>query len=182
MKATLNQLEELKLHYAIISGDAYKLVLQHCPHLKHSSMRTSGTSYNIIGTGNDWLPRKYPMLERFEIRIRCLHRPQYIAELSTFFQQNSQIRALSVDSRYTAWISDMLIKQNVKFDHLVINQYTPSIRDLTTHLYEHGVYKQLHLSNSEMDVTQEDGQNLLALSNLERLHVNCYYNVISNFK
>lgn len=169
IKRVLSQLEILQLNNVDVNGDFYEIILKHCPHLKHLDIITR--SNTIIGTGNEWLLRQYPMLKHFEIHVGREHRPslQYAAELSTFFQLNSQIRIFSVNFEYLGWIKHILLELSVKFDRLVVYapEYLQSICNLTNDLYEHGIYERLHLYLYD---AQFDGGNFSTFNNLEKLY------------
>lgn len=187
MKYILNQIEGLKLQIVQINGDFYDVVLQHCPRLKYLNLLTNTSADTIIGTRNEWLCRQYPMLEHFEVhcilyafRSEHNHPLPYTAELSQFFQLNPQIKTFSVDLDYLKLCDHILLEQNVKFDRLVMYVYhfVQSISNFVNTLYQHGVYKRLHLYNNDVEFHQMVDYDFSKFNNLEKLH---FFQIPSNF-
>lgn len=179
IKPILNRLEGLKLQIVRINGDLYEMLLKYCPQLKHLNLLTNTTADMIIGTSNEWLCRQYPTLEHIEIHtvhyafvVKNQQPLPYIVELQHFFQLNPQIRIFSVDLDYLRLCERILLESNIQFDRLVIYvyHYMQSICNFMNVLHEHGVYKQLHLYNNDVEFTHVVGYNFSTFNNLEKIH------------
>lgn len=172
IKYILEQLESLNLYQVEIKGDFYEKLLKFCPRLKYLSVETM--SRTIIGTGNEWLKRRYPTLEHFKIvfsRPRTLPNP--CAELLTFFHQNPNIRMLSVNCLLLLINRALFLGSNIKLDRLYISIYEDlnSICILTNDLYEQGFYKKLHLQIRPELVDEQ--QHLWSFRNIAELNFRC---------
>lgn len=119
----LNQLESLELWNAEIDGEFYETLLKHCPNLKYLGVRTNTLSKWLIGTGNEWLRRGYPMLEHFKMLMGKSSREQSVqyTELSIFFQQNPNIRIFSIDDTLLSINRGIFLGSNIKLERLDIN-------------------------------------------------------------
>lgn len=181
IKYVLNGLEELKLNGVHIDGDFYDVILKHCPLLRHLNVTTNNRHHpgTIIGTGNDWLHRQYPMLEHFEMHIGIDHEepsmepPQYTTELLAFFQQNQKIRIFSTDSGLIEKCQRLLLKSGLKFDRLDIymDHRLHLVCNLANILYENKFYKHLHLYNNQNHLIRNEEHHLSAFNELEKLHL-----------
>lgn len=161
IKYALNRLEALKLSGVHINGDFYEVILKHCPLLKHLNIKTNNHhSETMIGTGNNWLLRQYPMLEHFEMHFVFKYEEplQYVTELLTFFEQNPQIRSFSTDSEFLEKNHRPLLKSNINFDRLDIHidQRLHLVCNLANVLYENQFYMQLHLYNRQEHLIQNE--------------------------
>lgn len=122
IKYVLNQLESLSLVIVRINGDLYEKLLKYCSRLKYLSVETM--TIPIIGTGNEWLERRYPTLEHFKIEfVGVLYRepPSPCAELLTFFQQNPNVRMFSSNCLLLLTYRDLFLGSNIKLDCLFID-------------------------------------------------------------
>lgn len=174
IKYILNQLETLKLNYVQINGDFYEVLLKHCPRLKYLSVGTCTLPKMIIGTGNDWLLRHYPMLEHFEIDIRspCKEALQ-CAEILVFFERNPNVRVFSTDSAFLSLCKPLMLGSNIKFDRLdiLIKHNLNFICNLANDLYTQDIYKKLHLYGGSRAFFRDEAHNLSAFFNLEKLYL-----------
>lgn len=172
IKYILNELETLKLNYVQINGDFYEVLLKHCLRLKYLGVGTCTLPKMIIGTGNDWLLRQYPMLEHFEIDIRSpCKEPLQCAELLVFFERNPNIRVFSTDSAFLLLSNQLMLGSNIRFDRLdiLIKHNLSNICNLTNDLYTQGFYKKLHLYGGSRAFLRDEAQYLSTFFNLEKL-------------
>lgn len=179
IKDILKGVEVLEINECIISGECYASFLKYCPNVKSLSVSRSTKfrdSDTVVGTGNDWLLRKYPSIEHFEMTE--LYELQLI-ELKTFFEQNSNVQTFSTDAK-SLWVNGELFRTaNVKLDIFVIsivlskivdsNKRLISIKDsiykLLVELHERGFYQRLHLYVYFAE--QKDVDLLLTLNGIE---------------
>lgn len=106
LKETLSKLDSLKLYHCSAYGEFYAELLNFCTSLKRLYLglplgkcldyfeKTHFHDGIMIGTGNDWLLRKYPTLEHLEL---CQPEPFKINELKSFFDQNPNIRSFGIN-------------------------------------------------------------------------------------
>lgn len=159
IKGILTGVESLEMNECIVNGDFYEDCLKYCPNLRTISVTRSDRIRNksiIIGTGNEWLLRKYPKLEQFELNDSYRLKTN---ELKIFFEENPNVRTFSTDSR-TLWANRYtFIDTDIKLDILAIDIYQmntidrnkqsismiDSIHQLLSQLYENGSYNHLHL-------------------------------------
>lgn len=179
IKNVLKGIEILEMNECIIKGEFYENYFKYCPNVRSLSVSRSDRIKDkriIIGSGNEWLFKKYPNLEKFEL-IDCCELKQN--ELVTFLEQNPNIKNFSTDSK-TLWeCRHSLLGSSVKLDRLAIdicqskiidsNNQSISLGDsmyeLLAELHEHGIYKRLCLY---LDfVHQQDLQKMFLLSSLE---------------
>lgn len=172
IKYVLNQLESLKLDEIEIEGDFYETILKHCPNVKHLSVMMDRPAATIIGGGNDWLHRQYPMLEHIQIVITS---PIQYPELFIFFQQNPNIRIFSTDTRMLALNHHLMLRSNIKFDYfkLIVSSEFNFARNILNRLHENGFYDKLHVFIDEMRYFDrpDHGKHLWSFNALEMLSV-----------
>lgn len=181
----LNGLETLKLSRVEIDGDFYEVLLKYCPRLKYLGMGSHTLPKSIIGTGNQWLHRRYPTLQHFEMEnmAKLDDEPLKCSELLTFFTQNSNIRIFSTNSAFLWKIGHKMLSSNIKFERLDIFyqcsfQYDfNAICNLANEMCEHGVFERLHLIKSNY-LSLQDAQQFTTLCNLEKLHLHSIPNNI----
>lgn len=182
IKYILDQLETLKLCWVQIAGDFYETLLKYCPHLKYLGVTTDTVPDTIIGTGNEWLRRRYPTLEHFEIEIRLSSdEPFQCTELLEFFEQNPNIRIFSMDSAFLLTSHQLLLGSKMKLDRLdiYVNHELNLICNLTNELYKNAFYEQLHLYNSRNEeLYRNQAHHLWAFSNIEKLN---FYSLPDDF-
>lgn len=140
-----NQIESLQMDCVEMEGDLYKNILKHCTHLRYLAIRTS-KNYRILGNGNEWLHRKYPKLEHFDLQVPNVKTTKFI-DLKAFFGLNPNIRIFSTDSDFLAVWYRSLFESNISFDRIDIriNRDFHSLCDVTNELYKNGFYKKLHI-------------------------------------
>lgn len=167
----LNQLHWLSLYKVKIDGDFYETVLKHCSRLNKLSIQecnyTSQT--NIIGNGNDWLHRRYPTLEGFNI----INGPASSScpELLVFFERNSNIQTLSINSTLLLKNRELILESNLKFDQLLIftdHDWNLNHSNFVTHLYARRFYNAVHIMDFN-NPSFHGIQHLPTIPNLESL-------------
>lgn len=184
IKHILNGLETLKLSRVEIDGDFHEVLLKYCPRLKYLGVGSHTLPETIIGTGNQWLHRRYPTLQHFEIEsmvnLNCLFE---CPDLITFFTQNSNIRIFSTNAAYFWRIGHEMLSSNIRFDRLDIFYQSSfgydfdAICNLANELCERGVFQRLHLIKCNYLKLQE-AQQFSTLCNLEKLHLHSIPNDI----
>lgn len=181
VKKILNSVELLEMSDCIVNGDFYENCLKYCPNLKTICVTRSDRMRDksiIIGSGNDWLLRKYPKLENLELTDSYKLESN---ELKIFFTQNPNVRTFSTDSR-TLWENrHAFIGADIKLDKLAIDIYqmktidtnnqpicmVDSIHNLLGQLYEKGIYKWLDLYIFFID--EHNKNKLLSLNAIEMI-------------
>lgn len=145
-KGILRKIETIKFIRCEIDGDAFETIFSACDNMKHLSLvyRYERSSEIMIGTSNDWLLHKYPKLEHFELVTKTK-----IFELPQFFQMNSNICTLSMDSTCLLMNYKYMLESNIKLNVFLLNIYNPNSLNecfqLLNKLYEDGFYERLHL-------------------------------------
>lgn len=158
IKGILAQIEVLELNDCDFEHDFYEHFLKYCVNVKSLTILRSiyiRDKATIIGTGNDWLHRKYPQLTH--IRLAALHTLN-TNELAAFLEINPNVRSFSTDSK-SLWKNRFsLLTSNAKLDQLAISFYYQDITDpfhsLLLDLHASGFYHwlQIYFSNgSEHD-------------------------------
>lgn len=121
VKDILKDVEVLEMNECFINGEFYENYLKFCPNVKKLHVARSGYIQDksiIIGTGNEWLLRKYPTLKHFELTDSYDLNGN---ELKTFFEINKNINSFSTDAR-TLWENRQLFSEiNVSLDVFAIN-------------------------------------------------------------
>lgn len=175
IKYILDQLETLKLCWVRIDGDFYEVVLKHCPRLKYLGLRTEVAPQIIIGTGNEWLLRRYPTLEHFEMDTPPSNEePFQCTELLEFFYRNPNIRIFSTDSAFLLASRQLLLGSKINLDRLdiFVNRNLNTIHGVTNDLCRNEFYQQLHLYSGRTDeFYRNQAQYFWSLCNVEKLNV-----------
>lgn len=149
IKEILRQVETVKLsfiQFADKTKEFYTSFLQYCTNIK--SLCIYGSIFRprnepIIGIDNSWLQRKYPTLESFELVAEI-----EIIELTTFFELNTNLKRIALTQGMLRLIKNIFINTKLKLDVLSIMCFAhifSELRNLLNELYEHGLYKELHL-------------------------------------
>lgn len=141
MKMILGQVDSIELLECKIESDFYETFLVVCPKLKRLCVDGS----TIIGTQYDWLLRKYPSLEHFQLLTSI---GLEVNELATFFRLNSGIKRFSTGANFF-WVNQLSIKAtNLKLNILAIKYdvrvHLAPLCHLLNELYDMGFYKKLH--------------------------------------
>lgn len=153
LKGILEKIEFLKTRDVEIKVDFLDL-LKFCTNLKRLSIRNlktindSDEPYNRSSIlAADWLCRKYPKLEHFE--LIDVENFKFI-ELLEFFKQNRNIRSFSTDTKFLSRFEHLITEADVSLDDLTIVRdckdelVNQSITIQLNHLHKLGFYKRLH--------------------------------------
>lgn len=177
----LKGVEVLEINECFVVGEFYNNCLKYCPKLKTLSVSRSSFMQKkkiIIGTGNDWLFRKYPTLEHID--LTDLYEIKK-GRLKKFFQQNANIKTFSTDAK-TLWLNqNTLLQLDLKLEKFavyisqskVFNTKNLPIAikvpmyELLDELYARCFYKRLHLYVFLFD--QENLDKMISLSGIEML-------------
>lgn len=176
IKEILKNVEVIEMHECFFKQEFYDFVLKYCLKMKSLSVKRSNKIRNktmIIGSNNDWLLQKYPMLEHIELtEIYELQKN----ELKTFFELNPNVGSFSTDSASLEENRHLLLSSRAKLDKLVIefsSQYvSKELRDLLAQLQERRFYKRLHIYS--IYKSQENLYEMISdpfSSSLEFLHI-----------
>lgn len=173
MKDILVQIEVLEVIDCIISEDFCKF-LKICPNLKRLSLRNRKSKV-IVGTGNQWLLRTHPSLEH----LKMVHKDgTKIEELKTFFVRNRKVHSFATRAICLWDNRTIILEAQPKLDLIQVDIDVWAKKNmhpfckLLNELYDHGIYKRLHLSTRYVD--RNSIKELATLRCLERLHfVNC---------
>lgn len=182
VKDILKCVEVLEMNECFINGEFYENYLKFCPNVKKLHVARSGYIQDksiIIGTGNEWLLRKYPTLKHFELTDSYELNGN---ELKTFFEINENINSFSTDAR-TLWENRHLFSEiNVSLDVFAINicqskiidsnnqpvSIKDSVYNILVELHKRAFYMRLHLYVYFVD--QQNLDKMLSLSSIETLN------------
>lgn len=182
VKEILSEIEVLEMNECFINGEFYENYLKFCSNVKSLSVARSGYIQDksiVIGTGNDWLLRRYPTLKHFELTDTFELKNN---ELKTFFEQNPNIVTFSTDAR-TLWENrHSFIDIFVNLETMAINicqskiidsnnqplSIKDSVYNILAELHRRGFYRRLHLYVYFVD--QQNLDKMLSLSAIEMLN------------
>lgn len=186
----LNEIEVVDLSECYcVREEFYEYFLKYCSILKSLSIKRSGKMRGksvIIGAGNDWLLRKYPTLEHFEL-TEIYEIPDQ--KLKIFFEQNPNVRTFSIDSQSLWDNREAILSANIKLDKLSVEFRSREIKsnnqifDLLNELQRNGFYDKLHIYS--MCVSEKLLEEMFLLpfcSSLEMFHGRFHhiYNTLEN--
>lgn len=143
----------LEMSECLFEGDFYECLLKYCSKLNSLSVKRSNQMVNssvnhsiIIGCGNEWLLREYPMVQHIELTDLL-----EVDELDTFFKYNCNVRSFSTDVQ-TLWANrKSFLACSIKLDKLAIEISAQEalepihIDGLLMELHERGFFKRLHI-------------------------------------
>lgn len=151
MNGIFGKLESLSLYYFKIKGCFHLNILAACPNLKYLSIKGYSPDSNIIGHGNKWLHRNYPMLEHLELNM---HNKIQVDHLKDFLELNSNLKKFSLFTIVFWENRDAILKADVKLDELAVcaifdeaEDFMP-LMDMLNRLHERGFYKRLEFSHN----------------------------------
>lgn len=172
LQKILPKITVVQLRQCTLMGD-FRDFLDHFKHLKRLYVQDD---FDIIDeSGNPWLLRQYPTLELLQLTLRY---PFRISELSTFFEQNPNVRNFSTGSRSLWENRHDLLQCKAKLEWLEIQMLDNFYRtlidirlicELLNQLYERGFYMRLHLFVKRVD--QKSSEQLTSVHGLERLSI-----------
>lgn len=181
IKYILNQLDTLRLYpsigiYGELHGEFYEVFLQHCSRLKYLGLKVRDIERTIIGTGNEWLLRRYPTLEHFEVILTIypevsIEKTDILTKLLIFFELNPNIRAFGTNYLFLNNARHIMTGWNIKFDcfRIDVDHRLDFICDLANDFYKHGFYEQLHLLTLEDRYTRNSLNTISKFCNLEKV-------------
>lgn len=181
IKEILAGVEVLEMNECLIDGEFYENYLKYCSNLKSLSVSRSNRIRDrtiVIGCDNNWLLRSYPTLVNFELIDWYGLKNN---EITTFFQQNQNVRTLSTDVRSLWENRHSHLASSTKLDKLAVdicqskiidsNNQPISLLDSVYHLlhelHECGFYMRLNLYVYFVD--KSDIQKMFSLNGLEMI-------------
>lgn len=180
LREILLNLDVLEVDQCNFNGE-FKL-LEFCPNV--SRLSVSRSSYDrdhaiIVGTGNEWLTKKYHSLEHLELTDLYEFKKD---EFKLFFQQNPNIRSFSTDAKSLLVNRRAFLSADAKLNKLAIDFHHPnninaeadplfvvnSLYNLLLELHEKEFYQNLHIFVTFVD-RHNCMQKLFLLEPLEML-------------
>lgn len=166
---------EYKRDFIDEKKEFYTSFLQYCTNIKNLCIyeRKRPTDIfqpkneHIIGIDNSWLTRKYPTLESLE-----LVGGTEINELTTFFELNTNLKRFALTQEMLRPNGNIFINTKLKLDILSIMCFAETfseLRNLLNALYEHGLYKELHLYFPRFDDINLNQNNVIQLKSFKGL-------------
>lgn len=181
MREILMEVEVVSTDQCRFHGEFYENFLKFCPKVKNLSV--SRSSYDrdraiIIGTGNEWLKEKYPLLEHLELTDLYEFKNN---DLKILLQQNP-LQSFSTDAKSLLINQHSFLSSDVKLDRLAVDFHHPKnintdvdpsfivnmLYNLLMELHEKGFYKSLHMYITFVD-RDHCMQKLFSLNSLEML-------------
>lgn len=181
LKDLLKTVEVFEFNECFLEGEFYENCLKYCPNVNTLSVTRSDRvrdKSTIIGSGNEWLLRKYSKLQNFELTESYKLKTN---ELKVFFEQNSNIKTFSTDSR-TLWENRLsYMDSNAKLEKLTVDVYQTKTFDLNNHpismidciyyflyeLYKRGFYRRLQYLM--LFISPENVEKLFSLRGIEMI-------------
>lgn len=151
--------------------EIYNIFLKYCTSMTSLSIKRSYKLRNksiIIGSSNEWLHRKYPTLQHFEL-TELYELPEN--ELRIFFERNPNVQTFTIDSNSLWENRQSIISSEIKLNKLAIEfmneEFADEIIQLLNELYVVGFYKYLHVYSSR--ISQEY---------LDKIFLSLFYNSV----
>lgn len=149
LREILCQVEIIKFNECEINVKPFEVIFSACENLEYLSVigKMGKKPSKIIGTSNDWLRKKYPKLDHFELKYKSF-KVKRIKELTQYFSINSNIRSFSTDEYCVLKNFDYLMETKNRFDVFSITIRIDSITylrkcfQLLNQLYENKLYDQ----------------------------------------
>lgn len=143
IKEILAKVEFLRINACEIEGDFHHTVLALCPNMKRLSV---GSYSGMIGNNNDWMLKKYPTLEYFELQPLDDH---LMNELKIFLELNQNIRKLRISADCLWQNRTSMLNAKVALDELEIVEIdieSDAFLHLLNELHERKFYNRLSLN------------------------------------
>lgn len=169
LKEIFAKIEFLRIVECKLDGNFDDSLLSMCPNLKRLTLfQTNVNDSNIIGDSNDWLHRKYPTLEQFQLNTN--RKFDGIGELKAFLELNPNIKKLQIHQRHIKGFEDLWMSANVQLDEfaLVTTSIDTNLCSLLNNLHASGFYKRLKLE-CIFKISQDTVDQLAALKRLIEL-------------
>lgn len=170
LKEIFAKIEFLRIIECKLDGNLHDSMLAMCPNLKRLTLfQTNVNDSNIIGDSNDWLHRKYPTLEQFQLN-KSNRKFDGIGELKAFLELNPNIKKLQIHQRHMKGFEDLWMSANVQLDEfaLVTASIDTNLCSLLNNLHASGFYKRLKLE-CICKISQDTVDQLAALKRLIEL-------------
>lgn len=176
MQEILKTIETVAIEDCLIKRRFYDEFPVMCVNLKNLYVQDSRWNRNVVKSGNKWLLREYPKLERLGWS-QSTRKDRKIAELPTFFRLNPHIIGFKTSFR-CFWSNRNTIREadlqlddlNIEFDDWT---WTPNninaTYNLLNELYERNTYKRLHLHTRYFN--QEYFEQMVSLKGLHSLRL-----------
>lgn len=167
IKATLSQVEIVKIKKDQICGEFNSMFLKFCENLKYLSISNT-YDHTIMGVDNRWLLLPYPTLEHIALIEDSSGFGQPIIELKSFFELNPNVQTFTTTAQFLQRNGDCLKQTNTKLDQLNVfcNKPLGELANLLNDLHRRQFYKRLHLSGSSNTIATDD---LISVKSLEKL-------------
>lgn len=176
MKEILSQVEAVELLECRIEGDFFVSFLVFCSNIKR--LCVDGTT--MIETKYNWLQRKYPMLEHFQL-LTSLNLD--IEELKTFFDLNANIKKLAFGGK-CFWTNQKAMRNSILKLEVLEIKYDKRVKldslcQFLNELHQRGFYKRLHLYfDLPFGFEQETVHKLATVDALAKLVANSRHSFI----
>lgn len=119
----LKQAVSITVRYDQFEGDYYGIFLKYCKQLRSVTILFIYGDISM-GTSNEWLLRRYPMLRHIyfeDTDISGVGFAEKIVELKTFFELNPNISSFSSSSHFLEQNGDCLKGAHAQIDQLIIH-------------------------------------------------------------
>lgn len=175
IKPVLHNAEVIELRNWEHETEFHEKFLKFCPNLKCLCV-LDVLGNTLMGTGNQWLHRKYPTLERLVIidDFSFEGEEKQIVELKTFFKLNPNIQTFSTTLQFL-WVNRLWLKDSeIKFDRLDIEgigfEKMGKLFDFVNELHGQGIYRRLHFFGR---IIYEDDYllHIASLRGMEKLYL-----------
>lgn len=169
IKRLLAKVETLEFINCKMNIYFYEGFLKYCHQLKRLKLRNFEYK-TFMHRGNDWMFRKYPLLEHLSLtKYDSIRR----SELEILFELNPNIRSFEIDINLF-WENKMIFMEaGIMWNDLIIHFHdakNPSIYSLLNTFHRLGHFKKLHLYHREI-LNQPFIDQIQALHALDTLHL-----------
>lgn len=122
-KATFAQLQSLILwNSPALDSDLFNWFLATCQNLKHLAIHILPKRPFAFVNEKEWVRRKYPTLEHFELEAQIRDNSISVEEIKRFLEINPNIQKLTIDADLMS--SDSWVGAEVKLDELELKDIT----------------------------------------------------------
>lgn len=160
------KIEYLEMADCKLDGNFHDSILAHCPNLKRLSLYYKKSLPGSMIVGNDWLDRKYPTLEHFELDTDVR-----VDAMATFLERNPNIQKLSISESVLRTNEHSLTTAKVQVRELavIINKLDDALYDLLNELRRRGFYERLKFY-ALFEMSQTNVDRLASLNSVVKLH------------
>ncbi len=164
LKGCLKELEVLQLSSCDIKGGVHEMILAFCPNIKRLGLIDSDTDEI------DLFHHEYPRLEHFELVVS-----QHAKEVSLtdFLKLNPNIRSLSISTRYSMNIEQLLDSTGIHLAELAITNRVVNVEfvRILRELHKRKLYQRLKLHFTDSELIQDNIDHLATLDALVKLYL-----------